>query len=134
MKNPFIWLHLLSNGAETYISITDIQQIYCDTSGEGKEGTKIIFNNDTYTMVGEDLDDVMYRIDNVYDPDFYKDDMPCEESKTPILQEVVTAAEVLKKYCKAKKSCAHCPFCSEEYHCQIGMKVPSHWEIEEEDE
>ena len=132
-KNPFICLHLLSNGAETYISITDIQQILCDTSGEGKEGTKIYFNDGRFTMVEEDLDDVMYRIDNIYDPDFYKDDMPCEESR-PLPDETAakTAARILKRFCSGN-ICNGCIFHEKDYRCMLKSN-PVYWDIPKGDE
>ena len=133
-KNPFICLHLLSNGAETYISVTDIQQIHCDTSGEGKEGTKIYFNDGRFTMVEEDLDDVIYRIDNIYDPDFYKDDMPCEE-ELPLPDEaaVKAAARILKRFC-SKSLCGDCIFHESDFKCTIKGDYPVYWDIPKGDE
>ena len=132
--SPFVKLNLLYNGKPTYISVFDICQIYEDTSGKGEEGVRILFKDDTYTFVEGPLDKVMYAIDEVLNPEWYKEASEEEESRQVPREILTAAAEVLQKYCDAKTSCTSCPFCSEEYQCQIGMKVPSHWQIEEDDE
>lgn len=75
--NPFVRLNLLANGKPTYISVFDICQIYEDTSGKGQEGVRIYFSNEDYTFVEGPLDSVMYAIDEVMNPDWYKE--ACDE-------------------------------------------------------
>lgn len=133
--SPFVQLNLLTNGKPTYISVFDIQQIFEDTSGRGQEGVRIVFPNDEYTFVEGPLDKVMYAIDEVLNPDFYKE--ACdkelnawEEESRRIPDELVAeAASILKRFCKSKASCVNCPFVGEDYSCKIGVGVPSHWEI-----
>lgn len=71
--NRFVRLNLLANGKPTYISVSDICQIYEDTSGKGQEGVRIFFNNEDYTFVEGPLDKVMYAIDEVINPGWYKE-------------------------------------------------------------
>ena len=75
--SPFVQLKLLANGKTTYISVFDICQIYEDTSGRGEKGVRIHFKNEDYTFVEGPLDDVMYRIDEAINPDWYKE--ACDE-------------------------------------------------------
>ena len=91
--SPFVRLNLLSNGKETYISVFDIQQIYEDTSAKGEEGVRIIFPNEEYTFVEGPLDQVMYAIDEVLNPDRYKE--ATEEESRPLPD--VTAAKSSSK-------------------------------------
>lgn len=78
--NRFVRLNLLANGQPTYISVSEICQIYEDTSGRGEKGVRIHFKNDDYTFVEGPLDSVMYAIDEVLNPDWYKEacDEECE--------------------------------------------------------
>ena len=139
---PFVKLNLLANGKPTYISVFDIQQIYEDTSGKGQEGVRIHFNNDEYTFVEGPLDKVMYAIDEVLNPDFYKE--ACDEELNAYEEEprpvpngsaadnaiLEDAAHKLKNYCKDTLHCADCIFRDSEgdYVCKLHHE-PNKWDI-----
>lgn len=139
--SPFVKLNLLTNGKPTYISVFDIQQIFEDTSGRGQEGVRIVFPNEEYTFVEGPLDSVMYAIDEVLNPDWYKE--ACdeelnayEEESRPVPDELATeAVEILKRFCENKTHCAHCIFFNPggDYICKL-YHDPSRWDIPKEGE
>lgn len=131
----FVQLHLLSNGKPTFISVFDICQIYEDTSPRGEEGVRIIFNDDSYTFVEGPLDKVMYAIDEVLNPDWYKEAVEEESRRIPDEKATIGAARILKEYCKSNPHCAHCMFFDPEgdYMCKL-YHDPNRWEIPKEGE
>ena len=126
---------LLSNHQFVYINADTVTAIYADTSRDGKKGTKIHTTDGDFTMVEEDLNRVLYALDSAVHPEDYPTEDEDEEEPQQVPQEIITAAaEVIKNYCKEKVSCINCPFCSEEYECQIGERFPSRWDIPKGDE
>lgn len=130
---PFVKLNLLSNGKPTFISVFDICQIYEDTSPRGEKGVRIVFKDDDYTFVEGPLDKVMYAIDEVLNPDWYKEAVE-EESRRKKYKEkdAIGAARILKMYCKSQTHCARCMFFDSEgiYMCKL-YRDPNWWEIPE---
>ena len=131
--SPFVKLNLLYNGKPTYISVFDICQIYEDTSGKGEEGVRILFKDDTYTFVEGPLDKVMYAIDEVLNPDWYKEAM--EEESRPLPDEAAAkaAARILKRFC-SKSLCGNCIFHESDFRCTIKGDYPIYWDIPKGDE
>ena len=131
--SPFVKLNLLANGKPTYISVFDIQQIYKDTSPKGQEGVRIVFPNEEYTFVEGPLDKVMYAIDEVLNPDFYKEAVEEESRRIPDEEkDVIGATRILKMYCESNSHCAHCMFFDPEgvYMCKL-YHDPNRWNIPE---
>ena len=131
-------MNLLYNGNPTYISVFDICQIYEDTSGKGQEGVRIIFHDDTYTFVEGPLDKVMYAIDEVLNPDWYKEaaekDEEDEEDEEPrpVPDEIAArvSARILKRFCESKE-CYNCIFCGENKECTVIYDYPYLWNFPE---
>ena len=131
--SPFVKLNLLYNGKPTYISVFDICQIYEDTSGKGEEGVRILFKDDTYTFVEGPLDKVMYAIDEVLNPDWYKEATEEESRPLPDVTAAKAAARILKRFC-SKSLCGNCIFHESDFRCTIKGDYPVYWDIPKGDE
>ena len=125
----FVKLTLSSNKLYVLINTERIIEFYADSDKDGLPCTKIVTDDGDYTTVTESLSQVLTAIGKAKGKE-----IP-EEEPQQVPQEIITAAaEVIKNYCKEKVSCINCPFCSEEYECQIGERFPSRWDIPKGDE
>ena len=113
-KEHFVKLTLSANDQPIWIRIESIVSFYSDSNRDGEEVTRITTTDGDYSIVKEEIDRILYAIDEYFNTDWYKeaqeDDFEeavnpdfCDEEEGKIPEHIDKALDLLYEEEKKKE-------------------------------